>query len=30
VKHKLRDDWNAAGTIDFRALGLTVGKNARR
>jgi carnitine-CoA ligase len=30
LKHKLRDDWNAAGTIDFQALGLTVEKSARR
>jgi carnitine-CoA ligase len=30
LKHKLRDDWNAVGTIDFQALGLTVEKSARR
>ena len=30
LKHKLRDDWNADGTIDFQALGLTVEKSARR
>jgi len=30
LKHKLRDDWNAPGTVDFQALGLTVEKSARR
>jgi crotonobetaine/carnitine-CoA ligase len=30
LKHKLRDSWDAPGTIDFRALGLTIDKNARR
>ena len=30
LKHKLRDSWDAPGTIDLTALGLTVGKSARR
>jgi carnitine-CoA ligase len=30
LKHKLRDSWDAPGTIDFRALGLTIDKSARR
>ena len=30
LKHKLRDDWNAPGTVDFLALGLTIEKSARR
>jgi carnitine-CoA ligase len=30
LKHRLRDDWNAPGTVDFQALGLTVEKSARR
>jgi carnitine-CoA ligase len=30
LKHKLRDHWNADGTVDFQALGLTVDKSARR
>lgn len=30
LKHKLRDSWDAPGTVDFRALGLTVARNARR
>jgi crotonobetaine/carnitine-CoA ligase len=29
-KHKLRDSWNAPGTIDFQALGLRIDKTARR
>jgi carnitine-CoA ligase len=30
LKHKLRDRWDAPGTIDFQSLGLTVDKSARR
>ena len=30
LKHKLRDDWDAPGTIDFQDLGLTIEKSARR
>lgn len=30
LKHKLRDTWDSPGTIDFQALGLTIGKDARR
>jgi crotonobetaine/carnitine-CoA ligase len=30
LKHKLRDDWDAEGTVDFQAVGLTVEKSARR
>jgi crotonobetaine/carnitine-CoA ligase len=30
LKHKLRDDWNAPGTVDFLALGLRIEKSARR
>ncbi len=30
LKHKLRDSWDAPGTIDFQARGLAVGKTERR
>jgi carnitine-CoA ligase len=30
LKHKLRDSWDAPGTIDFTSLGLTIEKSARR
>lgn len=30
LKHKLRDTWDAPGTIDFQALGLTIERSARR
>ncbi|WP_165958905.1 AMP-binding protein [Actinomadura sp. KC345] len=29
-KHKLREDWNAPGTVDFQNLGLTIDKSSRR
>ena len=30
LKHRLRDRWDAPGTIDFQSMGLIVGRSARR
>jgi crotonobetaine/carnitine-CoA ligase len=30
LKHQLRDDWNAPGTLDLEALGLTIDRSSRR